>query len=252
MMKSNVIKFLQTGTKTKKFRADHPLAEKLQEEMVNEVWNDFMRFAIKDYYPVYLPFLKELTENMEVKEEKEAALLQNLFWWRLSCDSKLSISKTCIDEYIVAHKQVFKNRPIMESWIKSFDQAITKFYFIVHKFNDHVLIVMDMLEEKLIDVIVVDPLSFPIKVGEVVIGTLMPMGNGLYFPVTDFYHFDYEARKDMGVHFHQYFAQQLQTSPMYEAFIYVLSAMLHIERTVSEASTPEIDSLSGSLNDNDE
>jgi hypothetical protein len=241
-MKSNVVEFLQTGTRAKKFRADHPLSEELQEEMVNEVWNDFMRFALKEYYPVYLPFLKELTENMDVNEEKEAALLQNLFWWRISCDSELSFSGTTIDEYIVTQKQLFKNRPIMESWIKTFDQAITKFYFIVHKFNDHVLIVMDMLEDKLIDVIVVDPLAIPIRVGEVVIGTLMPMGNGLYFPVTDFYHFDYEARKDMGVHFRQYFAQQLQTSPMYEAFIYVLSAMLHIEQTVSEASTPEIDS----------
>lgn len=244
-MLSNVIEFLQTGTKTKKFRADLPLAEELQEEMVNEVWNDFMRFALKEYYPVFSPFLQELTENMDVKEEKEAALLQNLFWWRISCDSKLSASNsTCIDEYIVTHKQLFKNRSIMESWIKSFDQAITKFYYIVHKFNDHVLVVMDMLEEKLIDVIVVDPLAVTIRVGEVVIGTLMPMGNGLYFPVTDFYHFNYEARKDLGVHFHQYFAQQLQTSPMYEAFIYVLSTMLHIERTVSEASTPEINSLS--------
>jgi hypothetical protein len=249
-MKSNVIEFLQTGTKTKKFRADHPLAKELQEEMVNDVWNDFMRFALKEYYPEYLPFLKELMKNMDVMEEKEAALLQNLFWWRISCDSKLSFSSTCIDEYIVTHKQIFKNQPILESWMKTFDQAITKFYYIVHKFNNHVLVVMDMLEDKLIDVIVVDPLAVPIRVGEVVIGTLMPMGNGLYFPVTDFYHFDYEARKDMGVHFRQYFAQQLQTSPMYEAFIYVLSAMLHIERTVSEASTPELNSLSANLNNN--
>lgn len=249
-MKSNVIEFLQTGTKTKKFRADHPLAKELQEEMVNDVWNDFMRFALKEYYPEYLPFLKELMKNMDVMEEKEAALLQNLFWWRISCDSKVSFSSTCIDEYIVTHKQIFKNQPILESWMKTFDQAITKFYYIVYKFNNHVLVVMDMLEDKLIDVIVVDPLAVPIRVGEVVIGTLMPMGNGLYFPVTDFYHFDYEARKDMGVHFRQYFAQQLQTSPMYEAFIYVLSAMLHIERTVSEASTPELNSLSANLNNN--
>lgn len=251
-MKSNVVEFLQTGTRTKKFRADLPLSRELQEEMVNEVWNDFTVFALKEYYTVHLPFLKELMENMDVMEEKSAALLQNLFWWRISCDSKLSFSNTCIEEYIATHKQIFKNQPILESWMKTFDQADTKFYAIVYKYNDDVLIVMDMLEEKLIDVIVVDPLAVPVKVGEVVIGTLMPMGNGLYFPVTDFYHFDYEARKDMGVHFHQLFSQQLQTSPMYEAFIYVLSAMLHIEKTVSEASAAVFDSLSGSLNHNNE
>lgn len=251
-MKNNVVEFLQTGTRTKEFRADHPLSRELQEDMINKVWNDFTVFALKEYYSVYLPFLKELMENMDIKEEKAATLLQNLFWWRISCDSKTSFSSTCIDEYIVTHKQIFKNQPILESWMKTFDQTVTKFYAIVYKFNDDVLIVMDMLEEKLIDVIVVDPLAVPVKVGEVVIGTLMPMGDGLYFPVTDFYHFDYEARKDMGVHFHQLFAQQLQTSPMYEAFIYVLSTMLHIEKTVSDASSAKIDSLSRSLNKKEE
>ncbi len=250
-MKNNVVEFLQTGTRTKKFRVDHPLSRELQEQMVNEVWNDFTVFVLKEYYPVYLSFLEELMENMDVMEGKEAALLQNLFWWRICCDSKLSFSSTCIDEYINTHKQIFKSQPILESWMRTFDQAVTKFYAIVYKFNDDVLIVMDMLEEKLIDVIVVDPLAVPVKVGEVVVGTLMPMGDGLYFPVTDFYHFDYEARKDMGVHFHPLFAHQLQTSPMYEAFIYVLSAMLHIEKTVSEASAAEIDSLSGNLNNNE-
>jgi hypothetical protein len=63
-------------------------------------------------------------------------------------------------------------------------------------------------------------------------GTLIPLGDGLHFPIIDFYHFDFEARQDIAMHLHFYYDKYMKNSTMHEAFIHVLSAMLQIERLV--------------------
>jgi hypothetical protein len=63
-------------------------------------------------------------------------------------------------------------------------------------------------------------------------GTLIPLGDGLYFPIVDFYHFDFEARQEITNYIFYYFDKFLKNSTMNEAFILVLSAMLQIERLV--------------------
>jgi hypothetical protein len=63
-------------------------------------------------------------------------------------------------------------------------------------------------------------------------GTLIPLGDGLFFPIIDFYHFDYEAREAMASCLHHHYDKFLKTSSMKEAFIHVLSVMLQIERII--------------------
>ena len=63
-------------------------------------------------------------------------------------------------------------------------------------------------------------------------GTLMPLGGGLYFPITDFYHFDFEAREAIANCLHHYYDKYLKNFSMHEAFIHVLSAMLQIEKII--------------------
>ncbi|WP_045516690.1 hypothetical protein [Neobacillus niacini] len=64
-------------------------------------------------------------------------------------------------------------------------------------------------------------------------GTLLPLSDGLYTPIIDFYHFDYEDRRDIALCLHHYFDLHLKNSSMHETFIHVLSAMLQIEKLVS-------------------
>lgn len=92
---------------------------------------------------------------------------------------------------------------------------------------------IDILEEKPLDVIGGNQLAFPLKKGEIVMGTLMPLGDGLHFPIHDFYHFDDEAKEPIaGTLSHYYDERFLKTSTMHEAFIHVLSAMLQIEKII--------------------
>ncbi|MGZ4160979.1 MAG: hypothetical protein ACXVNF_09330 [Neobacillus sp.] len=227
-----VVEFVQSETNTKTFRHDYPVSDELRQVMVGEVFSDFMTYALDRYYAEYLSNLEEYVDDHDPREEKRQVLKDNLFWWRIFYDSSLNFNESCVKEYIAENYHWLIKRPIMISWLRECAKAIPKFYHVGYKYNDRVLVVTDMLEEKTLDVIVYDPRAIPPKKGEIVMGTLIPLGDGLYFPIVDFYHFDFEARQEITTYIFYYFDKFLKDSTMNEAFILVLSAMLQIERLV--------------------
>ncbi len=228
----NVIQFTQSETKTKTFRHDYPVSDELRNVMVHEVFSDFMKFGLERYYNDFLSISKRFADDHQLKGRKRDELIHNLFWWRILYDSSTTFCNSSIEEYIAENSQRLKKRHFLISWLRECDKAVPKFYHVGHKFNDRVLVVTDLLTRKNHNVIVYDPLAIPAQKGEIVMGTLMPQGNRLYFPIVDFYHFDYDARKEISINLNYYYKKYLETSPMLEAFIHVLSAMLQIERFV--------------------
>jgi hypothetical protein len=227
-----VVEFAQSETKTKKFRHNHPVSAELRQVMVSEVFSNFIKYALDRYYAENIPMLRDYVDEHDPREEKRQVLEQNLFWWRLLYDTSLNFRGSCVENYIAENYQWLSKRPILISWLKELAKAIPKFYHVGYKYNDRVLVVTDILAVKTLDVIVYDSLAIPPKKGEIVMGTLIPLGDGLFFPIIDFYHFDFEARKEIAVHIGYYYDKYLKTSTMHEAFIHVLSAMLQIERAV--------------------
>ncbi|WML48428.1 hypothetical protein RCG23_24855 [Neobacillus sp. PS3-34] len=227
-----VVEFAQTETKTKIFRHDYPVSDELRKVMVSEVCRDFMMYALDQYYAEYLPMLKEYVDEHHPREEKRQILIRNLFWWRILYDSSVKVGSNCIEDYISENHHWLSKRPILISWLRECNRLIPKFYHVGYKYNDRVLVVTDILTAKTLDVIVYDQSAIPPKKGEIVMGTLIPLGDGLFFPIIDFYHFDFEARQELANHFFYYYDKCSKTSSMHEAFIHVLSSMLQIERLV--------------------
>jgi hypothetical protein len=228
-----IVEFAQSVTKTKTFRHDYPVSEDLRQVMVSEVFRDFMIYALDLYYDnENLSFLKEYVADHNPKAEKRQGLLDNLFWWRLLYVSGLNPENNCLDDYISGNVNMLRDKPIIISWLRECNKAIPKFYFVGHKYIDRCFVAVDILTQKPLDVLVYDPTAVPPKKGEIAMGTLIPLGGGLHFPIVDFYHFDYEAREAMASCLHQHYDKFLKTSSMKEAFIHVLSVMLQIERTI--------------------
>lgn len=228
-----VVEFAQSENKTKIFRPDHPVSDELRKVMVNEVFKDFMEYTWDHYFTACLPILEEYVEDHKPKKEKRQILLKNLFWWKIFYDSSRNLRESCLEDYIEENNHWLSKRPILISWLRECGKAIPKFYFVGHKYTNRVLVLIDMLEEKPLDVIVCDPYAVQSKKGEIVMGTLIPLGGGLFFPINDFYHFDFKARQEIAMHLHYYYDKHLKSSTLHEAFIHVLSAMLQIEKIVS-------------------
>jgi hypothetical protein len=228
-----VIDFVQTATNSKIFRPDYPVSDELREEMVSKVFCDFMKYAIDRYYDQNITILEEYVADLQIRDEKWYNLLHNLFWWRLFYESSQNNRTSIIEEYIAENFQSLSKKPILISWLRECDRVVTKFYYIGYKFNDRFLVAIDILTEETLEIMVFDPLAIPPKQGEIAFGTLIPLGGGSYFPIIDFYHFDFGARQEIADHLKYYYDMHLKTSPMHEVFIYVLTAMLQIERFVS-------------------
>lgn len=222
-----IVEFTQSVTKSKTFRHEYPVSDDLRQIMVDEVFRDFMIYAFDLYYDnENLSLLKEYVAEHITREEKQQGLLDNLFWWRLMYDSGVNPVNSCYDDYISENLHALRDKPFIKSWLRECKKAEPKFYFIGHKYNDRFFVAIDILTQKPLDVIVYDPTGIPPKQGEIAMGTLIPLGNGLHFPIVDFYHFDYEAREAMASCLHQHYDKYLKTSSMNEAFIHVLSVML--------------------------
>ncbi|WP_066062183.1 hypothetical protein [Neobacillus soli] len=228
-----VVELVQTETKAKIFRPDYPVSEDLRQVMVSEVFGDFMIYALNLYYDdENHSLLKEFVDEHGLSNEKRDGLLHNLFWWNLFYQSSRQSSWSCMEDYISENFQTLRNKPFISSWLRECEKAVPKFYFIGHKYNDRVFVAIDILTEKPLDVVVYDPAAISPKKGEIAMGTLIPLGGGLHFPIVDFYHFDYGAREAMASCLHHHFDKYLKTSTMHVAFFHVLSVMLQIERII--------------------
>lgn len=230
-MAHKVVEFAQSSTKSKSFRHNYPISEKLRHVMVDEVFRDFNKYAIDRNYQFYLPIMKVFLDDHHVKKEKLPELELNLFWWRLLFDLNLNVTNS-VEDYIAKNIKRLSKQPFLISWLRECKRATPKFYRVGDLHNNEVLDVTELLTKETFEVLIeVSQVISPIK-GEIVIGTLLPLGAHLFFPVTDFYHFDYKARVVIAQNLHYYFDKHLKESNIHEAFINVLSAMLQIERMV--------------------
>lgn len=226
----HVVKFAQSLTSSKQFRHDYPLSDELRYTLLSEVLRDFVTFTYERYFPENYSLLEEYIDEHYPREEKRETLEQNLIWWQLLYQASLHAEKDFIESYIFENYQKLNNKPLIIAWLREWKKVLPKFYYVGYKYNDQVLVLLDMYTTETLDVVVYDPLAIPPKKGEIVMGILIPLGDALYFPIIDFYHFDLEASQDIAGHFNNSYEKHLKDSTHLESFIHILSEVLQIER----------------------
>ncbi|MGV3489257.1 MAG: hypothetical protein ACO1OC_11830 [Tuberibacillus sp.] len=229
--KENLVDFGQFDLLTKRFHHAMSVSERAQKIMV-EIHQDFIRYMSDSYFDEVQSILKEFIEEYPLKEEKRKALERNLFWWKLLYDTRDDPESGITAGFIAENYRRLMDKPLIQSWLREWDHAYPKFYYVGYKYYDGAFFVIDALEEKGHDVIMRIPNAIPPNQGEIVMGTLIPYGQSLYTPITDFYRFDYEAREAIGRTFKYHYNRYLKLYTKSEAFVHVLSVMLQIERLV--------------------
>ncbi|MBU9711473.1 hypothetical protein [Evansella tamaricis] len=225
-----VVPFAQLESNERVFRHEHAVSEEVQKVMINEVTNKFRNYAFAHFFDMYVPVLEEFIDEHNPKLEKRKSLLHNLFWCRLLFESSLRDPISIVDSFIEENDSLMKKKPILMPWLREWEKTVPKFYFVGAIFHNSYFLVIDILTSEIKEVMMLDPEAVPPKEGEIVFGTLIPLGNGDYFPIVDFYHFDYGAREAMASCMSHHFRKYLKNETIHEAFIHVLSIMLQIER----------------------
>lgn len=235
----SVIEFSQTKTRTKRFRHDYPISIEIKEELLTVVLKDFASYVVQCHYEMHQSVFKEYIDEHLQKKEKRSALEENLFWWQMIYNANLDVELSCVEDYISLNHFVLCKKPLVISWLREWDRAMPKFYYVGDKHNDRGLVLVDILKNEIIDVIVYDPLAITATKGEVVMGTLIPIGDGVYFPVIDFYHFNLETSKYIVQNLRFYYENNFKKGTMLEAFIQVLSIVLQIEEIIENEKTED-------------
>ncbi|MHC0036951.1 hypothetical protein [Pseudoneobacillus sp. C159] len=223
-----VVELIQSSSSAKMFRLDYLVSDELRHEMVNEVFNDFAKYVWDLYFHETLSVSEEFASDHGVRKEKWQSLISNLFWWRVFYESHQS-EKSAFENFIAENAHSLSKTPLYISWLRECEKITPKFYYIGYKYSDKYFIAIDILAEETVEVMVCQPMGSSVEKGGIAFGTLIPLGGGLFFPAVDLYHFDLKAMQDIANHLHYYFDKHLKSSPMGDAFIYVLSAMLQIE-----------------------
>ncbi len=228
----NVIEFAQNATNTKTFRNDYPISNELRQIMMGEVFSDFAKYSMEQYYDVYLPISKVFIGDHDLQQEKRESMEINLFWWRLFYDSTMNVANF-VEEYIAEHYYSLKKRPILISWLREFTNAMPQFYQVEDNNDEGSVVLTDVLTEKTFNVMANDSQTIPMKQGEIIMGTLLPIGGSLFFPATAFYHFDFHANIAIAINVKYYYEMYSNISDIHEAFIHILSAVLQVEKILS-------------------
>ncbi|MCG1023518.1 hypothetical protein [Sutcliffiella horikoshii] len=237
----NVVWFAQSATHSGEFKNDLPISEELREELLKEVYNDFVKEIVGTHFQYFQENTQEFMDEHQIPKDKKHSLEHNLFWWKVLYQASNGIEILFVQEYIAKNYSVLKHKPLIISWLKKWEEATTKFYYVGYKYNDRTLVLIDMLTEETLDVVVYDRNATPPKKGEIVVGTLLPIGDALYFPILDFYHFDYQARAHIATLLPHYYDRHKKNSTEQEAFIHVLSTLLQVERMIREEKEESID-----------
>lgn len=227
----NVVDFSQSRTGTKKFSNSLPTSKELKSYLYNEIHICFLNFIKDRYFIDIYPTLKQFADDHHILDEQEESFVLNLFWWHtllLMKNNNISI----VEEFIALNRNL-SNKALVTSWLRKWEEITPRFYYIGHIYNEYAYVVIDILTEETFDVVVYDPSALPAKKGEVVVGTMLPIGDELYFPITDFYHFDLAANKEIISSLSHYYDKYLENSSIIQAFIHVLSVTLQIEQIIS-------------------
>ncbi|ADU29429.1 hypothetical protein [Evansella cellulosilytica] len=227
-----LVHFTQSEKNEKVFRHDYAVSEEVQKVMINEVTNKFRNYVFGEFFSTFVPVLVEYMDEHEIRMEKHRSMLLNLFWCRLLYESSLIDTISVVEEFIEENYDLMKKKPILLPWLREWEKAVPKFYFVGHIFHNGYFVVVDILTRETTEVLMLDPEATPPRKGEIVFGTLIPLGNGDYFPIVDFYHFDYQAREAMASCMMYHFDNFLKHDTMHDAFHHVLSIMLQIERKI--------------------
>lgn len=229
-----IVEFAQTKLNANKFRQHYPITEEMKDELLTKILKDCIAYVTKHYYASHQIIFREYIDEHVIRGGKRSALENNLFWWQMIYNASLDQEMSCIEDYITTHYKVFCKKPLMVSWLREWEKATPAFYYVEAQHHNHSLLLIDMRTKKPVDVILYDPLaSLPIQ-GEVVMGTLIPIGQRLYFPVVNFYHFDLGASKYIMRHFDYYYQKHIKKGTVLEVFIHVLSIILQVEKLMEK------------------
>lgn len=221
-----VVAFTQSRTNASKFRHDYPLTNEVRNELLDDVYTQFTDFVLREEYIISQPIIREFVESYNLTEKKSYTLEFNLFWSKVLYTARYREDLNYINHFIA---QNVSRSPIVCHWLREWEKAKPSFYRIDYQYHQQEWRVTNLLTDEIVKVMLRDAPIPSIQERDIVVGTLIPIGNSSYFPLVEFYHFDCATGQEIMAHLQENYLQYLDESSFYEAFFRILSEALQLE-----------------------
>lgn len=224
----NIVNFSQTTLTN--FYNTAPTSYELKIFLYYDVHTVLSNYLKDLYFTDYYPLLKEMSNDHQVVKGKEQAFITNLFWWYLLYHID-EFHADYIEDFIHKQKDIDKS-PFILSWLDEWKKAVPSFYFVGYKYDDQNFVLIDSRTRESFDVMIFDLDIASLEKGDIVLGTLLPIGDELYFPITEFYRFHSSANEDVAQAIYHSFDEISKNSTQLQAFIHIVSIALQIEEMI--------------------
>lgn len=225
---NRIIPFSQSKTKLKQFRSSHPVSEELRQFLLTDIHIEFLNYLIDNYLEDYYLALKQFSNEHHVKEEKRRTLMLNLFWWRVLYDLEDHYINH-VNNFMAENPHKFWKKPFVTSWFKEWEKTAPSLYDVSYIYRDNIFVVRDICTLESFNIVVYHSKATPPHKEEILLGTLLPIGDDFYFPVTDFYHFGFSESKDVAAYLNYLYHKHLKDDSKLLGFIRILSSVLNLE-----------------------
>ncbi|MBS8264403.1 hypothetical protein DYI25_08145 [Mesobacillus boroniphilus] len=171
---------------------DHKIVsiqEKIKDLAFDEI-GEIFNFS-SDYYGEYLlGLVGDFIETEQIPEEIASVLVPHFISWAVF-SHRFSVShenKTIFELYLESPRYKSRMKPKLHTLISEWKNAVPGVYYIDEILGERVLVVNDVIRMKLRLVGVYNEMYHQPEESDLLLGYLLPAGDGTYSPIIDFFH----------------------------------------------------------------
>jgi hypothetical protein len=157
---------------------------------------DLFYFADEYYGEYLLELADDFSELVTAKEEVISSMIPHLLSWAVLCHRVRGGSRTIFQHYLDSPEYKSRKRTKVHQILNEWKYAIPGFYFVEEIAGERVLIISDLFQIKEKLVAVYNEIYHQPKEGDLILGFLLPAGDGSYSPVIDFLHIPASLKRD--------------------------------------------------------
>jgi hypothetical protein len=163
-------------------------SEKINEELLG-ITNDLMYFALEQYENEIMPELELFFDQFPLTEEEKGYYYPYYFWWQVFCSrSTINNNKTIYQMFLHKNRFKFKKKNQLERTLLQWQYVIPSYFYIEKMASQRVFGLFDIFDYRDYKAVIVPQETItPPASNDVLAGMVLPLADGGYFSVIDFF-----------------------------------------------------------------